>query len=182
MGRDKAFLDAGGIPMIDYILYRLRPVARDIIIAAREPERFDGRAARVVVDQIETPSPLAGIHAVLRAAREDAVFVCGVDLPCINERLIRHLYDRLESFDAVLPQGEAGIEPLYGIYTRACIVPIEASAAAGRLKITEAVSSCNVQALPVRESDWLVDGLSPFTNLNNPGEYDVFRQRMSNLF
>lgn len=179
MGRDKAFLDAGGIPLIAYMIDRLKPIATEVLVAARDSAKFAGLRARVVVDELTPPCSLAGIHALLKAAREPAVFVCAVDMPYLNEGLIAHLFENLEAFDAVLPQGESGIEPLCAIFTRACLKSIEASATAGRLKITDAIADCNVRVLPIRESEWAILGSSPFTNVNAPDEYEAFRRKLS---
>ncbi len=175
MGRDKAFLDAGGVPLIDYMVARLKPIAMEVLISARDASAFK---RPVVLDEISTPCSLAGIHALLKAAREPALFVCAVDMPYVHEGLIAHLLDQLDSFDAVLPQGESGIEPLHGIYTKACLPGIDRAVAAGKFKITDAVSECNVRVLPIRESEWLYKGHSPFTNLNLPADYDEFRRTL----
>lgn len=175
MGQDKAFLEARGIPLIDYMIHRLRPACSEIILAARDPEKFKRADVTIAIDEISPPCALAGIHAVLKAARSPAVFVTAVDMPYVNTSLIAHLAGKLESFDAVLPQGESGIEPLHGLYTRACVGAIEAAAAAGTLKITDALSACNVRVLSIQEADW---GF-PFVNLNRPEDYQEFLRRLA---
>lgn len=175
MGQDKAFLDAGGIPLIDFMIQRLRPLSEEILIATRDPAKFTRSDVRVVRDEIETPCALSGIHAIVKSARPPAVFVTAVDMPYVHVGLIAHLLEKLESFDAVLPEGESGIEPLCAIYTPACVSAFEAAVRSGKFKITDALTGCNVRVVPIVDADWQF----PFVNLNRPEDYQQFLKKLA---
>ncbi len=64
---------------------------------------------------------LGGLYAAI-VAGDDPVFVTAWDMPFVSVDLIDALKDALNDWDAILPEspGPSGIEPLCGIYTRAC--------------------------------------------------------------
>jgi molybdopterin-guanine dinucleotide biosynthesis protein A len=180
MGQDKAFLDVGGRPLIDRLIERLGALTDCIVIASRDPARYARHGARSVADELAVPSPLAGVHAILKACGTEWSAACAVDLPCLNVDLLRHLLGQAEGFDAVVPESSTGPEPLCAVYSAACIGPMERSAERGVLGFSEALGECRVRRVAIRESEWLVGGLSPFTNLNRPEDYDTFLSRIRN--
>ena len=71
MGRDKAFLELVGQPLIALIAQRLRMVTDEVIIAANKTERYAPFADRCVPDNFPGVGTLGGIHAGLRAAAHE---------------------------------------------------------------------------------------------------------------
>jgi molybdopterin-guanine dinucleotide biosynthesis protein A len=179
MGAEKALLDAGGLPMLERQLSILRPIADELLVASGAERKYEEFGARVVTDTYTPGCALAGVHALLAAARYDAVFVCACDQPYLNPALILHLVGHLPGFDAVVPVGRRGIEPLHAVYTRRCLEPIEEAFRNGRLAVAALPALCRTKRLEIREGDWSVLGASPFTNLNSPEDLAEFRQKLA---
>lgn len=146
MGRDKAEL------FLDRV--RARFAGRDLLISG----------PRDIPDLLPVQVPLAGIHALLHHA--DRVFVCACDMPFVSVALADHL----ASFDGdlILPVSPDGEEPLHAVYAKACIPAIERRVREGNLRTTGFADLVKTVRVPVDPREWLVDGRSPFLNINRP--------------
>lgn len=71
--------------------------------------------------------PLAGIHAALKHAKSDFVFVFSCDMPFINREIIGMMLDEIDFYptDVIIPRHKDGIEPLHAIYNKSIIPIIE---------------------------------------------------------
>lgn len=179
MGRDKALMDAGGQPMLKRQLGILAPIAAELLVASGAARRYEDLGARVVTDTLLPACALAGVHALLAAARLDIVFVCACDQPYINPSLVLHLVRNLGDHDAVVPIVRGALEPLHAVYTRGCVGPIEEAFRAGELSAARLPDRCRAVRLDIREEEWLVLGASPFTNINGPNEHREFLRRVA---
>lgn len=131
--------------------------------------RFAGRRVLVsgpndLPDLLDAKVPLAGIHALLHHA--DRIFVCACDMPFVSVKLADHL-DTFEG-DLILPVTAEGEEPLHAIYGKACIPAIERRVREGNLRTTSIADLVRTVRVPVDPKDWLVEGKSPFFNINRP--------------
>ena len=84
MGRNKAFLEWEGRPLISTIEERLRQVADEVLIAANDIERFTPFADRCVPDVYPGVGTLGGLRAALRAAKNPLMLAVGCDMPFLN--------------------------------------------------------------------------------------------------
>jgi molybdopterin-guanine dinucleotide biosynthesis protein A len=171
MGQNKALLEFRGRPLIVQQIELLSPIFDEILIGANDPAPYAGLKLRVVPDLLAERCSLTGIHALLKAARREQVFVVACDMPFLNAELIRIMIAESGNWDAVIAETERGPEPLHALYSKACLPAIEESARLGRWKVTDFYAA--VRALPLKfaEEQWLVDGRSPFTNANTPEEW-----------
>jgi len=163
MGQDKALLEVAGKPLLQHLLDRL---GRPALISAK-----DDRLARfgtVVKDILLQACPLAGIHALLIASPADRMFICACDMPFVSLTLAEHL--ATYEGDLVLPVGPNGDEPLHAVYSKICIEPIESCVRSGGLKTSDLQWQVRTSRVDVDPARWLVDGRSPFTNVNSPDE------------
>ncbi len=109
MGTDKAWLPAGGQPLIALLARRVLPLAGEILFSANQPERYQALAAslpvptQVIADIYPNAGPLAGLQAGLKAARYDLVLLLATDMPLVNLVLVTHLAGLAEEVDVVMP-------------------------------------------------------------------------------
>jgi molybdopterin-guanine dinucleotide biosynthesis protein A len=171
MGANKAFLDFRGKPLILRQIELLSPIFDEILIGANDPAPYASLHLRVVPDLLPERCSLTGIHALLKAARREQVFVVACDMPFLNPDLITIMLAESGNWDAVIAESDRGPEPLHSLYSKTCIPAIEESARRGRWKATDFHAA--VRTLPLRfvEEQWRVDGRSPFTNANTPDEW-----------
>jgi molybdopterin-guanine dinucleotide biosynthesis protein A len=170
MGANKALLSFRGQPLLARQLEVLRPLFARVIVGSNDPSPYGPFGVEVVPDVLSERCALTGIHALVSAARTDGVFVVACDLPYLNPRLIEDLLGRAAGADAVVPESDAGPEPLHAYYSRRCLPAMEESAARGEWKATAFLDRVRAVRPRVRDADWAVEGRSPFLNVNTPEE------------
>ncbi len=171
MGKDKAFLELAGKPLIARAIELARVVAADVKIVG-EPEKFAAHGA-VVADIYRGRGPLGGIHAALTQSDAELNLLLAVDLPCVPAKFLEYLLERAESANAevTVPYLEGYFQPLCAVYSRQFLNSAEQALAKGQNKIDQlfrAVSLCTVS-----EKDMAANGFnsSIFRNLNTPEDW-----------
>lgn len=135
--RDKAFLKIDGEPIVTRQLKTLKKIFKEIIIVTNSVDTYKKiRGVRVISDIIPGRGPLSGIHAGLSASSHRHNFVVACDMPFINEALIRHTIENKNDYDVMIPRIDGKFHPLFGIYSKGCIVVIEEMLKHDRLKIS----------------------------------------------
>lgn len=159
MGRDKALLELGGIPLIvrtGKMLERL--VGQVTVIGA--PARYRPFGFRGIEDMRingakdeQRQGPLAGIATALASTSAAWNLLVACDLPYLSAPWLGWLLDRAIASpkQAVIPRTDAGLEPLAGVYRRECAAPVIASLLRGVRKTTEALASLDMELVTSRE-------------------------------
>jgi molybdopterin-guanine dinucleotide biosynthesis protein A len=129
MGRPKAQIDLPSGQLLDRIARRLAQCVDDIHVVCR-PDQIDSLQANLpdgcalTCDRIAAQGPLVGIHAALKAARHDRVFVAACDMPNLQPDLVRAMLADMDD-DVVIPRTADGWHPLHAVYRKTCLEPIE---------------------------------------------------------
>ncbi|KLU60124.1 molybdenum cofactor guanylyltransferase [Peptococcaceae bacterium CEB3] len=171
MGRNKAFLEFAGKPLIERSLAVLSSVFEEVLISSNEPALYQAYGVRVVQDQVLGRGPLAGLVAGLGAARFDTAFFTACDMPFVQEGLIRYLWRSLPGYDIVVPRAGEGVHPLHAFYTKSCLAAMEENLRAGRHKIIAFYPSCRVRYVPIEELKVFGDAAKILANVNTPEEW-----------
>lgn len=117
MGESKAGLVLGGKTLLQRQADKLRALGvEDVMLSGAGCPALPG--VRVIPDELPGNGPLGGLHACLRAAREDACLVVSVDAPLVPAAALAHLCQRHTGGVTVLCHGGRE-EPLMGVYDRA---------------------------------------------------------------
>jgi molybdopterin-guanine dinucleotide biosynthesis protein A len=198
MGRDKAWVDLAGRPLIHWALDALREVTlRQVVVARDDPaqmERLAGLGVPLVVDRFESRGPLGGIHAGLGAISTDLAVVVACDMPLARPELLAFLAAAVGEWEAAVPYvGEtappdpsswatarqAGLQPLVAAYRRSCIEPLERLLDHGPLPTTVLISI--VRTHVIYPDAWHAvdpDGRS-FFNVNTPEDLVAAAQMLA---
>lgn len=174
-GRDKAFLEVAGEPIIARTLRIFRHLFTQTVIVTRHPARFAGLAADVVVDRYPDAGPLAGIHAGLLACREPYAFVAACDMPLLDPDVIRFLIDRLPDVeaaapDAVVPSWDGDVEPLHAVYAVRSVPTMERCLERHEHGIRAFLTRVRVDYVAETDLARLPGAARSFTNVNTPEE------------
>ena len=180
MGRDKALLELGGVPLIARAVKLCESVASECTIiggaqaGSGSSGRFDGVASKVAADDFPGAGPLGGIATALRLATREWNLVVACDLPYLTRQWLDFLVQRAMQSDAdvVLPMNERGAEPLCAMYRKRAEGAIRAAVNEGTRKVTEGLTKIKVEFIEPRE--WKVfdsEGLL-FKNMNSPADYE----------
>jgi molybdopterin-guanine dinucleotide biosynthesis protein A len=126
MGRDKAFLDFDGVPLIARVIARVQAVCTEVIIVANDADAY-ARAlsssaefipsgaegltvnsveggARAVGDVYPGKGSLGGIFSGLQAAHEQYALAVACDMPFLSNALLRYLISLAPQADVVIPR------------------------------------------------------------------------------
>lgn len=176
MGRDKALMEIGNVPLLLRIARLLQPLVASVAVIG-PPERYPDLGLPIFPDDRAGLGPLGGIATALRLSASDWTLVVGCDMPYLNAAWLGYLISRgvASAADAVLPATPRGPEPLCAVYRRSCAPVIAVALASGVRKITQGLAGLAVEE--VAEPEWEAfdsDGRL-FKNVNTPADYDEAR-------
>ncbi|MBL7065477.1 MAG: molybdenum cofactor guanylyltransferase [Anaerolineae bacterium] len=177
IGRDKAFLELSGQPLIKIVIERMAQVCAEVLVVAGDVRPYASLGVPVVEDRFRGVGVLGGLHAGLEAAAHELTLVVGCDMPFLNPDLLRAFAVWAEGFDvAVLRHGDGEqVEPLHGAYRRTCLPAMEAAIRAGRRRIISFFPYIRVRYVAPEDVTPLDPGLRSFRNINTPGEWEAAR-------
>ena len=173
MGRDKALLPWGEGTLLEHALDRLRAVTADVHILCGPIPRYESQGVPVITDVAMDQGALGGVLSGLLTLDRSLGLFLAVDLPAVPAGLLEALVAAASGFDAVVPVGPRGPEPLCAVYSSACQEPIRRRLESGDAKMTSFWPD-------VRVREWGPEEIAPFgepadlfANLNEPADYAV---------
>lgn len=172
LGRPKEWLDFAGRPLLEHVVDTVRPLFGRILALGLRADAPALPGVEAVADAIPGAGPLGGIVAGLRATRTEYTFFFACDTPFISPTLVRAMQDMAPGAQAVVPTSGPHYQPLFAIYSRACLPVAEKNLAAGRYKISEMYPALNL--LTVDESVQRIHDphLLSFHNINTDADYE----------
>ena len=188
MGRDKAWLELAGLPLVLRIARAVEPLVASVTVIG-PPERFESVGLAAIPDRIPARAasgesscgPLGGIVTALNATQCSWNLVLACDLPYITTAWLEWLLGRasasqVSGAQAVVPERASGVEPLAAVYRKECAQVLAEALGRGVRKVSEALRDLRVARIP--EAEWRA--LDPegnvLANMNTPEEYARARQ------
>jgi len=168
MGTDKAFLEFEGQTLLARAVKLLRALTEQVhIVGAASKFATHGL---VIEDIYPDCGPLGGIQAALFAAATELNLILAVDLPFVNEALLRFIVEQACLTDAVVtvPRIAGGYQPLCAVYRRAFAPLALAALEAGRNKIDALFAATTTRILEEAELRRFAFCAAMFENLNTP--------------
>jgi len=173
MGRNKAFLELDGRPLIEIVIERIAQVCAEVLIVAGDAQPYAGLGVPAVEDRFRGVGVLGGLHAGLEAASHDLALAVACDMPFLDPDLLRAFAGWAEGFDVtVLRQGE-NVEPLHAAYRRVCLPAIEAAIRAHRRRIISFFPHVRVRYVTLEDVTPFDPELRSFRNVNTPQEWQA---------
>jgi len=96
----------------------VRPLFRDLYLIGNQSEPYRRYNLPVMPDLFPEGGALAGLHAGLRAGREQRCFIIAGDMPFLTRELIVHLASLPMASPALVPRPPRGPQPLCAIYDK----------------------------------------------------------------
>jgi molybdopterin-guanine dinucleotide biosynthesis protein A len=122
MGRDKAWVEAAGQPLIRRALETVRAAGiTEIFISGRAEGDYSALGCQVLLDRERGLGPVAGIERALDAAQAPFLLVLAVDLPGMTAAFLGKLIQQCRPLAGAVPRLDGGLEPLAAIYPRRCL-------------------------------------------------------------
>jgi molybdopterin-guanine dinucleotide biosynthesis protein A len=121
-GKNKAFVEIGGEPLIQKTIKLLKEIFSEVLIVTNSPVEYSAykKDCRIISDKIKGIGPLGGIHAALSKTSKEAVFFVACDMPFLH---IASIEEEAEHFnktvcDALVPRVGTLIEPIHAVYRK----------------------------------------------------------------
>ncbi|HPC58320.1 MAG TPA: molybdenum cofactor guanylyltransferase [Candidatus Paceibacterota bacterium] len=170
MGRDKAWLEWNGHPLIVHAVEKARALgAAEIYISGRVGTDYSALRLPVLTDLVPGLGPLGGIERGLRECASPLLLVLAVDLPRITLGMLTRLRARCDHWTGVVPALPGGLEPLAAIYPRRCHTFAFAAITQGRRAARDFAKTC-LQEGAVRTFPVAPAAAGCFTNWNAPAD------------
>ncbi len=179
MGKNKAFLEVGGIPIIQRIFSVFEELFKEILIITNQRELFTDLNAKIYNDLIPDRGALGGLYTGLFYSSFRYSFCVACDMPFLKGSLINFLLNKVEDYDAVVPRTEDGLQPLHALYSKDCLSPIKELIDHGGLKIIDFYEKARVRVIDEVEFRSLDPDRDSFLNVNTPEELFLLEKRRS---
>lgn len=177
MGRDKAALPFGEETMLSHLVHTYQPFFDVTAVSLNTPGRFDTAGAMEVVDRHPGDGPMAGLEAAFLDTGADVIFLTGTDLPFGDPALARFLLESLGEHDICLIRSDKGPEPLFAVYSSACLPAIRKSLEEGHRSMYSVIQQMDTLELPAENLPQFDIGRI-LSNVNDPEEYAKALERL----
>lgn len=188
MGRDKAWVELNGQPLIVRVVNALRQVCDEIVIVANSGAPFVALGARVVGDEFPDKGSLGGLYSGLNAVRNDLAVAVACDMPFLNPDLLNFLILLSSDDDVIIPGGAEiqhpdlgkperqdtakkwSLHPLHAVYRKTCLEPMHAAIARNDLRMIAFHDAVRVRIVKPSEIETFDPHHSSMWNVNTPEE------------
>ena len=164
--RDKALLEFRGQTLLERRVMLLKPLCGEIIVVSNSANSYTGEGFRLVRDEREGIGPIMGLYTRLISSKTQGCFVTACDMPFMNSGLFGCLEHYSESYDAVVPRIGQYVEPLFSIYSKACLPSIERVLSQNRRRIISFFDEIRVHYVEEPEITACDPELLSFRNVN----------------
>jgi molybdopterin-guanine dinucleotide biosynthesis protein A len=171
MGRNKAFLELEGIPLVEHVLRTFRGIFPKVMIVSSDPAAYRSYDAMVVADEIDKPGPLTGIYSGLLHSTDEHNFIAACDMPFLHPGLISYMAGLVKGQDIVVPVVDGRVEPLHAIYSTGLLPFIEKKLSEDARQIQGIFSEARVRYVTEKEIARYDPEQRSFRNINTPEEY-----------
>lgn len=172
MGRNKAFIEWEGVPLIERSLTTLRGIFAEVFISSNNPELYEKYQVKVVRDNYLDHGPLGGLEACVREADYEYSFFAACDMPYLNGEVIRFMADKISSEDILVPEIDGKLHPLHAFYHKNCLPVLESNLRDKHLKLTKLIRQYgSVIYLQEKDFEGFQDIDRCLSNVNTPQEF-----------
>lgn len=143
-GANKALQLLHGRPLLAHVAGRLSPQVDELLISAAQTDAYPqftaAFKARIITDEfadeLAGAGPLAGVHAGLKAARNELLATAPCDAPFLPADLVSRLAGTLitEAADLVVARTADGRHPVFALMRRSVLPVLSQYLASGRRK------------------------------------------------
>jgi molybdopterin-guanine dinucleotide biosynthesis protein A len=173
LGRDKATLPLGGVPLALRVAVALAPVVGECWLITNQPQTHLALGLPLVTDLRPGLGPLGGLETALFCARTPWVLAAAVDNPFVPPGLLAGLADRAArtSRPAVVCRSPRGLEPFPGLYAVRLLPKLREFLSEER-RPQRFLTACRALVLDPEEVSRLDPRGLSFFNLNTPEDLE----------
>lgn len=173
MGANKALIKLNDETIIERTIRLFKDIFDETIIIANEPLLYEGLSTRIYADIHEGAGSLGGIYTALFHSTGSHVFVAACDMPFLNKNAIQKVIENPEA-DAVVPFIQGRFHPMHALYSKSCMMRIEALIKEKDLRLSSLIEKIHVKKLT--EDDFpAIDINASVENINTKEELERIR-------
>lgn len=168
-GKEKYLFSYGGKTFLERLIDALEEVVDEILIVAKDSSQC-GRfvhlnEVRCVPDIRPGGGPVGGLQTGTGHARGNLLFAVACDMPCVQPKVVEHLFSLIGDYDAVVPCWDREkLEPLHAVYRRTALEHYFQQEVSPSLRgVVRALATRYVPVETIRDLD---PGLVTFININ----------------
>jgi len=193
MGRDKAFIEFQGAPLIASVIAHVQQVCAEVLVVANDHDAYARFGLPIVSDVFPNKGSLGGIYSGLLAAREEYALAVACDMPFLNQALLRYLITLAPQADIVVPHAidpsgnvahngkrprrdetlakSRDLHPMHAVYSKKCLAPIRARLLADDLRLISFFDDVTVRIVEPVEIERFDPQHLSFFNANTPDDF-----------
>ena len=175
MGRNKAFIDSGGIPLFERVYRIFKEIFSEIIIVTNDVLPFQRYEAILQRDIILNKGALGGLYTGLFHSSNYHAFCSACDMPLLNPRVIEYMTEERDEYDVIVPKTHDGLHPLHAIYSKNCLNPMRQLLDRDDLRIVDFFGQVRVRYIEEMEIREFDPHMRSVINVNTEEEMEAVR-------
>jgi molybdopterin-guanine dinucleotide biosynthesis protein A len=180
MGVDKTLLPVDGETLLARVVDAVSAVCAHTIVVTNREEQIAAAGlpadTPVLIDEVAYQGPLGGLVTALKDAPDDWVLAVAADVPWLEPKVIRALWDAREGAQVVVTVTEKGVEPLLALYHRDCLPVARRVLASGRRRLVAMFPELSVTELSLERLRAADPSLRSLVNVNTPEDLADVRE------
>ena len=166
-GRPKALIEIEGRRLLDRIGTVFEAIFDEILLVTNTPIDYLPWGFHIVTDLFDVRSSLTGIHTGLFHASNPHAFFTACDTPFLNRAVVETVLAGIrDDIDVVMPQTEAGFEPLCAAYSTRCLDTVTRHLEQNKLKIQRVFRKYRIRTISEKALRRVDPELLSFFNIN----------------
>lgn len=170
MGKNKAFIEIEGVPIIQRIHTLFKELFQEIIIVTNQKELFSNFDSKILNDLLPNKGVVGGLYTGLFFSNYTYSFCVACDMPFIKKSLVQYLIKNKEDYDVIVPRTKDGLQPLHALYSKNCLDPIRKIIEQGKYKMVDLYNLVRVKVIQEDDFNSLDPFRESFINVNTPEE------------
>lgn len=171
MGRDKAFVEFAGAPMIQRVVFAVSQCSARALIISNEPGKHSRFGLPVYPDIIPGMGPLSGLHAAFTVTGAARVMIAPCDSPFLSPAIIKFILNYpCGAAEAVIPFVEGREQGMLAVYARGAVDRFGERIASASIMFDEFRLGLNRIFIAEDELRAVEPDLRTFLNVNTPGD------------
>jgi molybdopterin-guanine dinucleotide biosynthesis protein A len=172
MKRDKLALPFGAATILASAVDRFSAHFDKVYISVADADKYPEIKAARLTDIYKGCGPMGGLHAALRSAEDEGVFLVAADLPYSDPLAAKRIIELAGENDiCITADSESRFEPLFGYYRKTILPYVELALASGNYKIAALFDKIRLRVV-AREELGSLFSEKLFLNINYPEDYE----------
>jgi molybdopterin-guanine dinucleotide biosynthesis protein A len=172
MKRDKLALPFGASSLLASAVCRFSACFDTVVLSVADAGKYPEIDAVRVTDIYKGCGPLGGLHAALKSAGDEGVFLVAADLPYSDPRTALRMIELCTSGDVcILTDSRSRYEPLFGYYRKSILPHVENALQSGDYKLAALLEKVMLRVVTEKELGSLWNE-KLLLNINYPEDYE----------